>query len=49
MRPILRYSVIRDAFVLRGIGSSAGPVLRPDRRCRQAPREGVDRRRARAA
>jgi hypothetical protein len=31
MRPILRYSATRDAFVLRLVGSSTGPVLRPGR------------------
>jgi len=50
LRPLLRFSVTRDAFVLRGIGSSRGPVLRPERRRRrQRPFEGVDRRRAGAA
>jgi hypothetical protein len=50
LTPGLRYSETRDAFVLRGIGSSRGPVLRPDRRRRRhrAPFEGVDRRGARA-
>jgi hypothetical protein len=28
LRPVLRYSVTRDAYVLRGIGGSMGPVLR---------------------
>ena len=32
LRPILRYSHVRDAYVLRGVGSSVGPVLRMDRR-----------------
>jgi hypothetical protein len=49
LTPVLRYSETRDAFVLRGIGSSRGPVLRSDRRGRhQVPFEGVDRRGARA-
>jgi hypothetical protein len=50
LRPLLRYSATRDAFVLRLVGRSTGPVLRPDRR-RRRPRqfEGVDRRRARVA
>lgn len=30
MRPVLRYSATRDAFVLRIVGSSTGPVLRPN-------------------
>jgi hypothetical protein len=49
MRPCLRYSVTRDAFVLRLIGGTRGPVLRPDRRRRaKAPFDGMDRRRASA-
>ena len=32
MRPVLRYSETRDAYVLRLLGNSRGPVLRPDRR-----------------
>ncbi len=32
LRPVLRYSHMRDAYVLRGVGSSVGPVLRIDRR-----------------
>jgi hypothetical protein len=43
-RPVLRYSITRDAFVLRGIGGSVGPVLRPDRRARRRHFEGIDRR-----
>jgi hypothetical protein len=27
LRPLFRYSPIRDAYVLRGIGGSRGPVL----------------------
>jgi len=46
-RPALRYSITRDAFVLRGVGNSIGPVLRPDRRRREQPRwDGPDRRAA---
>jgi hypothetical protein len=45
LKPALRYSTTRDAFVLRGIGNSRGPVLRPDRRKRQQRTfEGIDRR-----
>jgi hypothetical protein len=45
LRPVLRYSATRDAFVLRGVGSHRGPVLRPDRRRRaQSAFEGIDRR-----
>jgi hypothetical protein len=35
MRPILRYSVARDAYVLRVVGRRVGPVLRLDRRPRR--------------
>ena len=50
LRPLLRYSANRDAYVLRGVGGSIGPVLRPDRRSRQAGAfDGVDRRGATAA
>jgi hypothetical protein len=48
LRPVLRYSRSRDAFILRGVGSKTGPVLRADRRTGQ-PFDGVDRRRARTA
>ena len=45
-RPFLRYSVTRDAYVLRLIGGSTGPVLRPNRRRRRHDQfEGVERRR----
>ncbi len=49
-RPILRYSATRDAFVLRAVGSSVGPVLRPERRSRRRRQqfEGVERRRVQA-
>jgi hypothetical protein len=47
---VLRFSVTRDAFVLRAVGNHVGPVLRPDRRRRrQRPFDGYDRRRAQAA
>jgi hypothetical protein len=49
LRPLLRYSLTRDAYVLRGVGRSFGPVLRPDRRRRRRPFEGVERRHARTA
>ena len=32
MRPLLRYSMTRDAYVLRLVGNRWGPVLRVDRR-----------------
>jgi hypothetical protein len=44
LRPVLRYSSSRDAYVLRAIGSQRGPVLRVDRR-RGMPFDGVERRR----
>ena len=46
LRPLLRYSATRDAFVLRLVGNSRGPVLRPDRRRsrRPEPFDGIDRR-----
>ena len=45
LRPLFRYSYSRDAFVLRLIGRSLGPVLRPDRRLRaKRSFEGIERR-----
>jgi hypothetical protein len=44
LTPAFRYSRSRDAFVLRAVGSSVGPVLRPDRRSAQRPFKGRDRR-----
>lgn len=50
LKPLLRHSATRDAFVLRGVGRSAGPVLRVDRRAgRKTSYGGIERRRARAA
>jgi len=51
LRPLLRYSVTREAFVLRVAGNSVGPVLRPDRRrrVRRQRFEGIERRRVRSA
>jgi hypothetical protein len=50
LRAFFRYSATRDAFVLRLVGNSTGPVLRPDRRRRSRQSfEGVDRRRAQTA
>jgi hypothetical protein len=48
LRPVVRYSATRDAWVLRGIGRWRGPVLRVDRRARrrgQSPYPGTERRR----
>ncbi len=44
LRPVLRYSNSRDAYILRVVGSDRGPVLRVDRR-RSRTFEGIDRRR----
>jgi hypothetical protein len=46
MRPLVRYSPGRDAYVLRVVGNHMGPVMRPDRRSRRrlASFEGVERR-----
>lgn len=49
LRPVFRYSATRDAFVLRLLGNSTGPVLRVDRRSGHRSFEGVDRRRTQAA
>jgi hypothetical protein len=45
-RPFLRYSVTRDAFVLRVVGRSIGPDRRSSRR--RASFDGVERRRVSA-
>jgi hypothetical protein len=45
LRPLLRYSATRDAYVLRAIGRTRGPVLRANRRHRrQQTFSGVERR-----
>lgn len=45
LRPFLRYSATRDAYVLHAIGRSRGPVLRLDRRRRhRQPFPGPERR-----
>jgi hypothetical protein len=50
IRPFLRYSPSRRAYVLRGVGRHVGPVLRVDRRPTDAePFDGVERRRASVA
>jgi hypothetical protein len=47
LRFAFRYSPTRDAYVLRVLGRSLGPVLRIDRRGRHGQAfEGIDRRRA---
>ena len=45
LKPVFRYSTTRDAFVLRGLGNSTGPVLRVDRRRRQRSSYGGTERR----
>jgi hypothetical protein len=45
LRPLLRYSTTRDAYVFRIVGGRFGPVVRIDRRGRQQPFPGPDRRR----
>jgi hypothetical protein len=50
LSPVYRYSYSRDAYVLRGVGRRAGPVLRADRRRRrERPSDGIERRAARVA
>jgi hypothetical protein len=51
LAPLLRYSATRDAYVLRAIGGSYGPVLRPERRRgrRSEPASDGAERRARTA
>jgi hypothetical protein len=46
MRPLLRYSSSRNAYVLRGVGRHVGPVLRVNRRMTSRARsfEGAERR-----
>ena len=48
LRPALRYSSSREAYILRLIGRDRGPVLRVDRRSSRAF-DWVDRRHTRAA
>jgi hypothetical protein len=44
--PAFRYSRTRDAYVLRAVGNTRGPVLRIDRRAgRKRQFDGADRRR----
>ena len=44
MRPILRYSYERGAYVLRLVGENHGPVLRKDRRRGKGAYLGTERR-----
>ena len=43
-RPLFRYSLSRDAYVLRVVGNSSGPVLRRERRHMQREFAGSERR-----
>jgi hypothetical protein len=49
LRPVLRYSHTRKAYVLRVVGASRGPVLRVDRRRGAYSFEGTERRHTRIA
>jgi YD repeat-containing protein len=44
MRPFMRYSYSRGAYVLRVVGERWGPVLRKDQRRHQLDYDGSDRR-----
>jgi len=46
MRPLMRYSDSRQAYVLRFVGNRVGPVLRRNRRRRQRVFNGPDLRRS---
>jgi len=48
LRPLLRYSEYRRAYVLRFVGRKWGPVLRVDRRGRDRELSGPERRGSRA-
>jgi hypothetical protein len=43
-RPLFRYSLSRDAYVMRVIGNTHGPVLRRERRHGQREHAGPERR-----
>lgn len=44
LRPLFRYSLSRDAYVVRVIGSTRGPVLRRERRTKEREYAGPERR-----
>ncbi len=44
LQPLFRYSLARDAYVLRLVGRSRGPVLRRERRHSQREHAGPERR-----
>jgi hypothetical protein len=43
-RPLFRYSLSRDAYVLRVVGNTRGPVLRRERRYKEREHAGPERR-----
>jgi hypothetical protein len=43
-RPLFRYSLSRDAYVMRVIGNTQGPVLRRERRHKELEHAGAERR-----
>jgi hypothetical protein len=43
LRPVIRYSYPRDAYVLRVVGRHFGPVMRPERRRTRRHAENVNR------
>ena len=44
LKPLFRYSLARDAYILRLIGNTRGPVLRRERRREMRDWAGPDRR-----
>jgi len=44
LSPLFRYSLSRDAYVLRVIGNTRGPVLRRERRNKEREYAGAERR-----
>jgi hypothetical protein len=44
VRPMFRYSLSRDAYVMRVIGNTSGPVLRRERRHQARDYAGPERR-----
>jgi hypothetical protein len=46
IRPLLRYSSTRDAYVVRFVGNHRGPVIRRERRSRAVQHAGPERRQA---
>jgi hypothetical protein len=49
LKPVLRYSHTREAFIIRGVGTSVGPVLRVDRRRTRRKGDAAEHRQARIA